>query len=207
MFGSLRKMYVMLSTLAILLKQIRTLDSEEKLTLPMVRLGQIRLISLVNESGLYALIFESRNPSAQEFRKWITKEVIFQIKQKRFYGKIDWIQLAIFIEMYKDNFHKISKDHFFIICEMFVRMYIELKKVGHQIPDTAISRKQIMPDFSVGRRFSKYLLTAILYITEQEKIHSFISRWKRGWSLYVPYRCFSWLFKIHKQTVDFWKRR
>lgn len=33
-------------------------------------------ITLINESGLYALIFKSRKPQAKTFRKWVTGEVL-----------------------------------------------------------------------------------------------------------------------------------
>lgn len=38
--------------------------------------GGARSFNLVNESGLYALIFTSRTHSAQRFRKWVTGEVL-----------------------------------------------------------------------------------------------------------------------------------
>jgi len=41
--------------------------------------GQRRLI--VNESGLYALIFKSRKPGALKFQKWVTSEVLPSIRK------------------------------------------------------------------------------------------------------------------------------
>jgi prophage antirepressor-like protein len=41
---------------------------------------------LVNESGLYALIFQSRKPEAKTFRKWVTSEVLPSIRKKGYYG-------------------------------------------------------------------------------------------------------------------------
>lgn len=38
-------------------------------------------LNLVNESGLYALIFRSRKPSAKRFRKWVTAEVLPTIRK------------------------------------------------------------------------------------------------------------------------------
>lgn len=37
--------------------------------------------NLVNESGLYSLIFQSRKPEAKSFRKWVTAEVLPSIRQ------------------------------------------------------------------------------------------------------------------------------
>ena len=55
---------------------IGRLDDDEKLTSVLPISGQNRNVNLISESGLYALIFKSRKPSAQEFRKWVTKEVL-----------------------------------------------------------------------------------------------------------------------------------
>ncbi len=40
---------------------------------------------VVNESGLYALIFKSRKPQAQAFRKWVTSEVLPNIRKHGFH--------------------------------------------------------------------------------------------------------------------------
>lgn len=37
--------------------------------------------ALVNESGLYALIFSSRLPNAREFRRWVTAQVLPAVRQ------------------------------------------------------------------------------------------------------------------------------
>ncbi|BCL69840.1 hypothetical protein TUMSATVNIG1_17950 [Vibrio nigripulchritudo] len=43
--------------------------------------GSHRRMNTVNESGLYALIFKSRKPIAKQFRKWVTNEVLPQIRK------------------------------------------------------------------------------------------------------------------------------
>ncbi len=62
-------------------KAIMNLDADERLTLPIVTAGQHRHVNLVNESGLYALIFQSRKPQARAFRKWVTSEVLPAIRR------------------------------------------------------------------------------------------------------------------------------
>lgn len=42
-------------------------------------------MATVNESGLYTLIFQSRKPEAKTFRKWVTKEVLPNIRKHGFY--------------------------------------------------------------------------------------------------------------------------
>ena len=40
-----------------------------------------QLIAFVNEDGLYDVILDSRKPSARDFRKWVTSEVLPQIRK------------------------------------------------------------------------------------------------------------------------------
>ncbi len=57
------------------------LDDDEKLTSVLLNSGQGRQMWLVNESGLYNLIFQSRKPEAKAFRKWVTSEVLPAIRR------------------------------------------------------------------------------------------------------------------------------
>ena len=136
---------------------VSALDDDEKLTSVIPTAGQNRTVNLINESGLYALVFKSRKKSAQNFRKWITKEVIPSIRKRGFYGKIDRSVLPNFIERYKDNYHKLPRNYFSVISEMYARLYMELEKVGYSIPDKSENGTQMMPDISVGRGFAAFL--------------------------------------------------
>ena len=60
---------------------MRALEDDEHLTSVVLRAGQQRPVNVVNESGLYALIFLSRKPGAKKFRKWITSEVLPSIRK------------------------------------------------------------------------------------------------------------------------------
>lgn len=42
-------------------------------------------VTIVNESGLYHLIFMSRKPEAKNFRKWVTSEVLPSIRKNGYY--------------------------------------------------------------------------------------------------------------------------
>lgn len=44
-------------------------------------LGRKNLITFVNEDGLYDVILDSRKPEAKTFRKWVTSEVLPQIRK------------------------------------------------------------------------------------------------------------------------------
>ena len=44
-------------------------------------LGRTQMANFVNEDGLYDVILDSRKPSARAFRKWVTSEVLPQIRR------------------------------------------------------------------------------------------------------------------------------
>lgn len=60
---------------------VEKLDEDEKLVSSLPISGQVRNILLVNESGLYNLIFRSRKAEAQAFRRWVTHEVLPSIRK------------------------------------------------------------------------------------------------------------------------------
>ena len=60
---------------------LRSLDDDEKGVSNADTLGGKQKVQIVNESGLYALIFKSRKPEAKKFRKWVTSEVLPAIRK------------------------------------------------------------------------------------------------------------------------------
>jgi prophage antirepressor-like protein len=56
-------------------------DDDDKLTERFVLSGQARSVVIINESGLYALVLSSKLPQAREFKRWVTSEVLPQIRQ------------------------------------------------------------------------------------------------------------------------------
>lgn len=61
------------------------LDEDEKaMSVLPTQFGK-KSMNMVNESGLYNLIFQSRKPEARAFRKWVTQEVLPNIRKYGFY--------------------------------------------------------------------------------------------------------------------------
>lgn len=56
-------------------------DTEDRLTRRLNGSGQNRLMTVINESGLYALIFGSKLDSAKRFKRWVTSEVLPAIRK------------------------------------------------------------------------------------------------------------------------------
>ena len=56
-------------------------DDEDKGVTKRDTLGGIQQMVVINESGLYSLVLSSKLPQAKEFKRWITSEVLPQIRQ------------------------------------------------------------------------------------------------------------------------------
>ena len=56
-------------------------DHEDKSTLPIRESAYETRAVIINESGLYSLILSSKLPQAKAFKRWVTSEVLPQIRQ------------------------------------------------------------------------------------------------------------------------------
>ena len=56
-------------------------DDEDKGVTKRDTLGGIQQMVVINESGHYSLVLSSKLPQAKEFKRWITSEVLPQIRQ------------------------------------------------------------------------------------------------------------------------------
>jgi anti-repressor protein len=66
---------------------VSKLDPDEKSTIEISDSGNLNSIRvIVSESGLYTLIMRSNKPEARTFRKWVTSEVLPQIRRTGSYG-------------------------------------------------------------------------------------------------------------------------
>lgn len=61
------------------------LDEDERASISVDTLGGKQSMIAVNESGLYTLVFQSRKPEAKAFRKWVTGEVLPNIRKHGVY--------------------------------------------------------------------------------------------------------------------------
>lgn len=61
-------------------------SEEDKLTRRFADSGQTRKMYIINESGMYALIFGSKLESAQKFKRWVTKEVLPTLRRTGSYS-------------------------------------------------------------------------------------------------------------------------
>lgn len=88
-------------------------DDEDKGVTKCYTLGGEQKMTIINESGMYALIFGSHLPKAKAFKRWVTSEVLPTLRKKGYYA----------IRKRKDDewnpkFEKLTKDFIkYWICE------------------------------------------------------------------------------------------
>lgn len=63
---------------------INRLDDDERAKFNLGRQGET---NIVNESGLYEMIFASRKPEAKEFKRWVKREVLPEIRKSGSYQR------------------------------------------------------------------------------------------------------------------------
>lgn len=59
----------------------RHVDADDRQGIQIEDAGQRRMVTVINESGLYSLIFGSQLESAKRFKRWVTSEVLPAIRK------------------------------------------------------------------------------------------------------------------------------
>jgi prophage antirepressor-like protein len=97
---------------------VSRLDDDEKATSVLPTQFGDKEMWLINESGLYSLIFQSRKPEARAFRKWVTSEVLpalrktgeYQIKKRSHCKPVPASSdIAHLLQLIADNLQKNDK--------------------------------------------------------------------------------------------------
>lgn len=70
-------------------------DKEDKGVGEIQTPGGIQKMTIVNESGLYALIFGSKLPKAKAFKRWVTSEVLPSIRKHGMYATESTVEQQI----------------------------------------------------------------------------------------------------------------
>lgn len=108
--------------------------------------------TLINESGLYALIFGSKLESARRFKRWVTSEVLPAIRKTGAYGSDNRKWLAELIS-------KTPKENLAYILELYPEYFGDMKLPG--------SGKDSVEEWISGRgitlEFIKLCPTVTLY--------------------------------------------
>ena len=81
----------------------RHVEEEDKLTRCFADSGQNRNMIIINESGLYSLILSSKLPSAKEFKRWITSDVLPKIRKTGGYVNNDDLFINTYLPFADDT--------------------------------------------------------------------------------------------------------
>lgn len=87
------------------------IDTDDKLTSQIAIAGQRRDVVVINESGVYALIFGSKLESAKRFKHWVTAEVLPSIRKTDSYQKPMTVaeQIQLLAQGNQDHEERIEK--------------------------------------------------------------------------------------------------
>src|ERR1017187_4368792 len=118
--------------------------------------GRRSKVYIVSEYGLYDLILQSRKAEAKKFKRWVTHDVIPQIRKTGTFS-VGKGELPAFVRRFNANWSRVDMGYFSIISELFIRVYGRLEQLGHILPDKGYKGREIRPDVSVGLIFPKWL--------------------------------------------------
>jgi prophage antirepressor-like protein len=119
--------------------------------------GKLREVTVLEEAGIYQLIFGSKLPSAEKFQDWVFEEVLPSIRKTGQYSSPDLILnqgwLTRNIEYKKKT--KIPYDYFSIFGELTCGLISDFETAGYQLPTSSHI------DISVGLCWSNHIKAKI----------------------------------------------
>ena len=172
---------------------ISRLDDDEKNTISLTEgIPGNPNKTIVNEPGLYSMVLSSRKPEAKAFKRWITHEVIPDIRQYGMYGTSDFLDKALgnpdnWIRMLTE-YSAVKKEN-----ETLKLKTVEQKEVietqNNQI--TLMKPKATYYDLVLQTKNAVNITTiakdyGLSAVTLNKKLHDYGVRYKRGgtWLLY-----------------------
>ena len=174
----------------------RRLDNDEKNTLRLTQgIPGNPNVTVVNEPGLYTLVLGSRKPEAKAFKRWITHEVIPDIRQYGMYATSDFLDKALgnpdnWIRMLTE-YSAVKKEN-----ETLKLKTVEQKEVietqNNQI--TLMKPKATYYDLVLQTKNAVNITTiakdyGLIAVTLNKKLHDYGIQYKQGgtWLLYQQY--------------------
>lgn len=153
-------------------------DEEDKLPHRISASGQNRNMIIINESGLYSLILKSKLPNAKKFKRWVTSEVLPQIRKHGMYATDDLLNNPdLLIEVAT----KLKE-------ERTLRLVAE-QKVAEMQPkvnyhDIILANKSVTPISFIAKNYGMSAMQM------NKLLHDFGIQYRQGkaWLLYAKYQ-------------------
>jgi len=139
---------------------LQRLEEDER---SMFNIGRQGYANIINESGLYELIFASRKPEAKIFKKWIKQEVLPSIRKTGSYA-IDTSQLSPELQLMNKMVQTLAKNELELM---------ETKRIAIEAKQEANNVSNIVSLNNVGWR---------------EKVTVILKKIARNWTGIEPYR-------------------
>jgi prophage antirepressor-like protein len=149
------------------------LDDDEKGVATVNTLGGDQEVIIINESGLYALIFKSRKPEARRFRKWVTSEILPAIRKTGSYDNQRHYTSA------QRNFLNLTKDLISLGIQPDVAAQNAVTMTLNIVKPTSSNRPQQPGQKSTGYK-EEYKVYAERYDTSERTIKRWVAIGKRS---------------------------
>lgn len=179
---------------------ISRLDDDEKVTLTTNeghsgKLGGAQMLNVISEAGLYSLILKSRKPEAKAFKRWITHEVIPDIRQYGMYAANDFLDKALgnpdnWIRMLTE-YSAVKKENETLKLKTVEQKEV-IKSQNNQI--TLMKPKATYYDLVLQTKNAVNITTiakdyGLSAVTLNKKLHDYGVQYKQGgtWLLYQQY--------------------
>lgn len=107
---------------------------------------------IVNESGIYSLIFKSRKAEAKKFKKWVTSEVLPSIRKTGSYNAPENNPMW-YMRKYNENNSKVPNGFFSMLAETIIVVGEPLAMAGA----TQEELSNFFADISVGKTFCAWI--------------------------------------------------
>ena len=129
--------------------------------------GGIQSVTILEEAGIYQLIFGSKLPSAEKFQDWVFEEVLPAIRKTGQYGTnqfkdIVWHNRLV---LYKKK-TVIPVGYFSIFAETTCGLIADFETIGYVLPESATI------DISIGKHWSNYAKTQVKNIDDYRTYYS-----------------------------------
>ena len=160
-------------------------DSEDKLTDHFGGSGQMREMTIINESGLYSLILSSKLPTAKQFKRWVTSEVLPTIRKTGGYVN----NTDMFVNTYLPFADENTKNLFRLQLETITQLN---NKIEEQKPKVEYCEKVLNKDGLITTTMiAKDLgLTSAKKLNEILNANRVIYKQSNSWH---PYADYDWL--------------
>ena len=140
----------------------------------MVTPGGTQSVTVLEESGIYQLIFGSKLESAEIFQDWVFSEVLPSIRQTGGYGNqthnLEWFDR---LKLYRAK-TKLPTGWFSVFEEMTLGLMADFEEAGYALPMASV------PDISVGKCFCNHLRSLGVDTTDPSNVRKYRHHYPDG---------------------------